>query len=239
MLEIEEIKKEIKKSIEAGAKPIAAFDADGTLWNTDMGEVFFEYQIKTKSIENLREDAWKHYFYLKENTSPQAAYLWLAQINKGKQPSEILGYSKDCVRDKAVPYFEFQKEIITYLQSLNVEIFIVTASIRYAVAAAAEYFKIPFDHILGVDVEVENGYLTDKQRGCITWREGKTEALLKVTKGERPFFCSGNTMGDLSLLESSNSLRLVIAKASQESLNYSTEQELLKIAKKRGWFYCD
>ena len=42
------------------AEPVAAFDADGTLWDTDLGEAFFHYQIDNKLV-SLPSEPWSHY----------------------------------------------------------------------------------------------------------------------------------------------------------------------------------
>src|SRR6266404_5671256 len=63
-------------------RAIAAFDADGTLWNTDLGEAFFHYQIKNKLVP-LPPDPWGEYNRMKDHVSHTAAYVWLAQVLKG------------------------------------------------------------------------------------------------------------------------------------------------------------
>ena len=62
-------------------RAIAAFDADGTLWDTDLGEGLFQYQIDHKLVA-LPEDPWGHYNWMKANVGNPQAYLWLAQICK-------------------------------------------------------------------------------------------------------------------------------------------------------------
>src|SRR3954467_5840821 len=62
-------------------RAVAAFDADGTLWNTDLGEAFFYYIIKNKLVP-LPPDPFAHYNWMKEHVSHTAAYVWLAQILK-------------------------------------------------------------------------------------------------------------------------------------------------------------
>src|SRR3954465_9066861 len=62
-------------------RAVAAFDADGTLWNTDLGEAFFYYIIKNQLVP-LPADPFGHYNWMKDNVSHTAAYVWLAQILK-------------------------------------------------------------------------------------------------------------------------------------------------------------
>ncbi|MCB0309517.1 MAG: haloacid dehalogenase-like hydrolase [Bdellovibrionales bacterium] len=239
LFDIEEVKKRVIRSVERGATPVAAFDADGTLWEIDMGEVFFEYQIENNLLPGLRKDAFAHYFSLFKTHSPQTAYLWLAQINKGVSPEQMLNWSRECAKKTEVPFISFQKELVDFFHEHQIEVFVVTASIRYAVAGAAEMLGIDFDHVLGVDVEVRENLLTDEQRGPITWKEGKMLALQNRLNGRKPVFCSGNTMGDLHLLEFSSDVRLVIAKASIDHKNYATEHELMSLAQERDWFFCE
>ena len=60
------------QKIEAGIKELksknqalyAAFDADGTLWDTDLGENFFNYQIDQKQVP-LPANPFQHYLEMK------------------------------------------------------------------------------------------------------------------------------------------------------------------------------
>ena len=201
---IEAIKNEIDSALSAGANPIAAFDADGTLWSHDAGEGFLEYQVENKLVD-VPPDPWAHYFNMKKDISPEAAYLWLAQINAGRPLEEVRGWSKDCTGDlNKLPTFEAQKQIIDYLHSKGVEVYVVTASIKWAVEPGAAFYGIDYDHVVGITTKInDQGIVTEEQDGPITYREGKVTGLLEKTGGKHPFFASGNSEGDLPLLESS------------------------------------
>src|SRR5690606_26732338 len=122
--------------------PIAAFDADGTLWDTDMGENFFQYQIDHNCIE-LPEDPWKHYDNLKEKSHPEA-YLWLAQVLEGQPIEKVRKWAKESLKtyQNGVPIFSWKRDLISFLQSHKVDVYIVTASITWAVEPAAELLGI-------------------------------------------------------------------------------------------------
>ena len=47
-----QIQKNIDTLKSSGQKQIAAFDADGTLWDADLGENFFQYQIQEERLAN-------------------------------------------------------------------------------------------------------------------------------------------------------------------------------------------
>ncbi|MEZ4870800.1 MAG: hypothetical protein R2827_00875 [Bdellovibrionales bacterium] len=70
------------KALAEGANPIAAFDADNTLWNIDVGETYFQYLIDNELVE-LPQDPWEYYHSLRNGPNPPEGYLWLAQIMKG------------------------------------------------------------------------------------------------------------------------------------------------------------
>ena len=52
-------------------------------------------------------------------------------------------------------------------------------SIKWAVEAAAQLYKIDYDHVIGVTVKVTDEFLTDEQDGPVTYREGKWKACYK------------------------------------------------------------
>lgn len=231
-----QIKDAIRTALAKGATPIAAFDADGTLWSTDAGENFFQFQIDRKLVP-MPADPWAHYEGLKELSHPEA-YVWLAQILKGRKLSEVRAWSHECVASYAggMPIFPWMRDIIGFLRESGVEIFVVTASITWAVEPAAELLGIPADHVVGVETAVENGIVTSMPYGPITWREGKVEGLLRRTGGKKPFFAAGNTMGDFHLIESATHVQVANATVARGHENYPTEQELARIGSERNWF---
>lgn len=87
------------------------------------------------------------------------------------------------------------------------EVYVVTASIKWAVEPGALFLGIPADNVIGVNTKVHNGVITDQIDGVVTWHEGKVDGLLKKTN-KAPFFAAGNTIGDLALLELATHIRL-------------------------------
>ena len=112
-------------------KLIAAFDADGTLWDTDLGENFLNYEIDEKKVD-LPSNPWEHYVTLKKvNNDPRDAYVWLSQINKGHSLNEVKQWAQvayDQIEPK--PIFSEQKKLIELFLSHQVKIYIMTASIK-------------------------------------------------------------------------------------------------------------
>lgn len=216
------------------SQPVAAFDADGTLWDTDLGEAFFDYLIDHKLV-SLPVDPWTHYEDMKKVNKP-AAYLWLAQICQGKTLDQIQQWAQQGVEEmKPLPIFEPQKKLIEYFLSEGVKVYIVTASVKWAVEPGALRLGLTYDDVIGIETHVQNGIITDQQKGDITYREGKVKALLNKNGNQIPFFASGNTEGDEALLASATHLSLAVSATRRDDRLFRTEASLLKLADKKGW----
>jgi phosphoserine phosphatase len=234
---LSEVKNTVFQLRDQNQDVFAAFDADGTLWNTDMGEIFFHWQIKNLKLEAFKKintDPWTHYQNLKK-MNPPTAYLWLAQICEGYSISEVQCWAKEALaKAPRFEVFSAQKQLIDLLQSLSVKIFIVTASVKWSVEPAAKLYNIPAEQVVGVNTKIFNGQVTSEQQDAITYRTGKVEALLKHTQGAKPFLCSGNSIGDLELLASATSYCIAVRSETSGSL-FESEEKLYQEAKKNNW----
>lgn len=216
---------------------IAAFDADGTLWDIDLGENFFQYQIDNKQI-NLPQDPWNHYFEMKKvNDDPRNAYVWLAQINAGQKLADVQTWAQKAFDEiQPKPIFSEQKKLIELLLENSVQVYIVTASIKWAVEPGAKALGLTSENVIGVETEVLNGVISDKPINPITYRQGKVDALLKKTSQIKPFLCSGNTIGDYELLKSASHLQLAVSAASRDDKLFKSENELIQKAIEHNWW---
>lgn len=216
--------------------PIAVFDADGTLWDTDLGENFFQFQITEKKMP-LPEEPWNHYLELKKkNNDPREAYLWLAQICAGFSLTEIQSWARTALeREYPVPIFPDQKKLIEFFHSQGVRIYIVTASVSWAVQPGAEKLNVPAKNVIGVETKVVEGSITQEPVMPITYKEGKLAALLKHTYGKYPFFACGNTLGDSALLASATLFSLAVCSTRPDDPLYRAEKELQDLAQKKNW----
>lgn len=232
----EEIRFKIDSAIAKSNNPIAVFDADGTLWDTDIGEAFFKFQIKNSLLRGLPPDPWQYYRTLKAQYDPRPAYLWLAQINKGLQLEEVNSWAKSCVEELSpIPIFSEIEDLFGYLDLKKVQVYIVSASVKWAIEPAAQILGIPKNQVLGVATKVKNGVITAEQDGIITYKEGKAEELLSKTNQLKPILACGNSMGDISLLELSTDVSLAVQSVNAGAELFSTEQQLRSAALTNGW----
>ena len=234
---VKTLQKSVLKAMDENPGPYyAAFDADGTLWDSDLGEQFFQYQIDHCDLDSLSSvDPWEYYETTK-HVDPIKAYLWLAQISKGASLEQVRTWAKESVETYGARVFESQKNMISWLQAQGVEVFIVTASIQWAVEPAGMLAGVPFENVLGIQTRIdEKGLVTDEQFGPITWRDGKAKAILARTKGVPPIFCSGNTLGDISLIETSVGAKLCVQTQLKENGLFDEESKLFEHAQKNKW----
>lgn len=217
---------------------VAAFDADGTLWDTDLGENFFHYQIEHKQVP-LPPEPFQEYLDKKAiNNDPRDAYVWLAQINQGKTLSEVRDWATLAFQSiQPSPIFVDQKKLIDLFLKNNIDVYIVTASIKWAVEPGARALGLTNDHVIGVETEVHDNIISDKAVLPITYRHGKVDALLKQTNGRFPFFSSGNSSGDIELLQAATHLRLAVSAASRDDRLFKSEKELTDIAIQKNWLH--
>ena len=233
-----QIEKTIAELKQAQQPLIAAFDADGTLWDTDLGETFFHHQIDEKQVP-LPPNPFEHYLEMKKiNNDPRPAYVWLAQINQGKSLEQVRAWAQEAFTAiKPNPIFSEQQRLIDLLKNHGAKIYIVTASIKWAVEPGALALGLTAENVIGVETEVQNGVITDKPVLPITYRTGKVEALLKHTGNVKPFLASGNSMGDFELLENATHIRLAVSAASRDDRLFKTELELATAAKEKNWLH--
>lgn len=217
--------------------PYIALDADGTLWSGDAGENFFAYQIKTKQMR-LPERPFEHYQNLKKQ-GPAMAYLWLAQICAGLKLSEVeqAAYEAFTAANQSgeIQPFKSVYKLIEQAFKLNIDVFVVTASVGWAVEPGAVALGIPKQNVLGVRTQIKDGVITTKQDGPITWRAGKVEALYLRNDGVRPLFACGNSDGDIDLLKFSSGLSLAVNMQTENEKLNRAEAELAKLAIDHGW----
>lgn len=214
----------------------AAFDADGTLWDSDVGEAFFDYLIDEVQLPVLQkiDDPWKHYRDLKKEHPPKG-YLWLAQICAGYTVEEVRSWALKCAQQSPPRSFPSQLELVKELKSRDIEVYVVSASVEWSVEGALEQSAFESLKALGVNTKVVEGKVTADQGGPVTWQTGKAEALLEKTNGIKPLFAAGNSNGDIHLLEISQTTPLCLQTQTKPNSLFDQEQILLEMAKERNW----
>lgn len=230
---IEDRIRKIKKEF---AHPVAAFDVDGTLWDGDISEHFFSYQILHRLLPDLPRDPWARYIGLMMEKE-EKALIWLAQINKGQRLETVRKWTRESFMGltESASFFGEQKKFVEMLLRENFSVYFISGSVQWVVEPLAEHFGVPAENVIGMRTEVNKGIITDNPVLPLTWKEGKIQALLKKTNGERPQICSGNSMGDFALLDAATHLRLAVSSQPRDGRLVTSEKMLQQEARKKGW----
>jgi phosphoserine phosphatase len=229
------IKAGVMEGLKQPGPHYAVFDADGTLWPLDAGETFFKYQIARSDLQNIPKDPWAHYWEMKDYDAPGSC-LWLAQINKGKSLAQVRKWADECYQDPtAFPIHQSMHDLVKWLLENRVQVYIVTASIKWAVEPAARRLGLKNENVIGIEVTEKNGLLTDEGIMPLSYGDGKPVVFLNYTKKVRPILAAGNTFSDSYLVDTASHVGLAISSAAQGEHNHETEMKMREHALKKGW----
>jgi len=212
--------------------PKGVFDGDGTIWSNDIGERFLEWLIENKKLKDVdySKDIYKEYEELVKE-DPTKGFEKAVTLMNGIEEKDLKKWAADFFPQHFQHnVFPKQKELLSRLQEAGVEVWIVSASNRWSVEAAAPYVGIDPSHVIAMSTEVVDGKLTDRIVQPSINAAGKVEAIKKHI-GNRVDFVSGNSMSDFPMLGFSSGMSLVInpKDAGPENSN------LMALSEKHDW----
>jgi HAD superfamily phosphoserine phosphatase-like hydrolase len=210
-----------------GAPGIAAFDADGTLWDGDVGEeLLAKLAREDRLLPPAGPSAFEDYCArFRRDPADAFAYAGLA----------LAGLREDFVATEAERLFAERpdgwifppmRELVAGLLAGGWRVYIVSASIRWSVEPGARLLGLDSDHVVAVEVVVKHGRLTSEVRQPVPTLAGKPD-LLRQRAGRGPDLAFGNSLLDLPLLEASN-FPVAVGPRSRATA-------LLDEARRRGW----
>ena len=206
---------------------VATFDGDNTLWDGDIGEAFLRWLIAAGHLQAVAgvEDLWEEY-ERKVAVDRVTGYAWAVQVMAGLPETALRAWAAHfCYA--WVNWRTGMRAVVDLLHASEVEVWLVSASGKLVVREAAPYMGIPTKRVLGMDVEIEDGLLTDRMKTPLTACAGKVEAIDKAL-GLRPVAAFGDSLGDLEMLESAQRAFVVGQRA-------RTNEGFIALAKDRGW----
>ena len=214
----------------AGPPGLAAFDADGTLWEGDLGEAVLRDLIAKQKLVDPPPDPWAEYLGRFEQ-SPAEAFAYAGRL--------MAGLSEDLVRETsariyasefAARVFPESRWLLETLASRNWLVYVVSASNRWSIEVAARDFGLAADRVLALDLATERGILTDRVLLPVPTLEGKP-ALLMARAGRKPDIAFGNSSLDIPLLLSA-AIPVAVGLLSSDA---SRPNVFLVDAARRGW----
>jgi phosphoserine phosphatase len=201
----------------------AAFDADGTLWAGDVGELLLQLMVEKGRVPS---DTFQKYEKVMRANAVDGCAFCVEQL-RGVRLEELLAWSRELVQSgRHGPLMAPVVHLARALAERGAEVWIVSGSNAWTVQVAAEAIGLNPSRVLGVTGPNESGTFTGEVHRPVTCQHGKVEALRKATS--RPLLlAAGNAEYDIELLEQAE-VQLAVGPLREETA-------LLRTAQSRGW----
>ena len=210
-----------------GPPGLAAFDADGTLWDGDVGEeLLARLADEGKLLSPAGPGAFAEYTS-RFQLDPADAFSYAGSAMAGLREDFVAAEAERLFAERAGgELFPPMAELVAGLQARGWTVYIVSASNRWSVAPGARLLGIGLDRVIAVEVVVERGVLTREVIHPIPTLAGKP-SLLRARAGRDADLAFGNSTLDLPLLQAA---RFPVAVGPR-----SRTTPLLDEAQRRGW----
>ena len=206
---------------------VAVFDCDGTVWSGDSGYGFMVWTLEQGLVSRSTCD-WidtRYRAYRAGQVSELEICGEMVQIYAGQRDLELRAaaaqYVNEFVRRRIFPEIA---SLIAALGNAGVELWAVSSTNRWVVAAGVRDFGIPEERVLAAEVRVNQGIISSDIVAVPT-DEGKAAALKQAGLPE-PDAVFGNSIHDLAMLE-----------IARHPFPVNPSPALLQAAQKNGWGY--
>lgn len=234
---VERLEGELARALEGGPErggevsPILAFDADGTLWDADVGVLFFEALIERSGVREVaREElaAEVQRFGIEVTSASQApSALDLARalhqaFLAGLYPDDrayaihawaFAGWTEGETNDFAAEVIQrfglaarlrgALKPLFAWGARRGVDTYIVSASPTSVVRVGAALLGVPPERVIAMKPAATGGIIEPRLAGPIVYGPGKVDALMAARPGALLLGAFGDSAWDASLLRAS------------------------------------
>jgi HAD superfamily phosphoserine phosphatase-like hydrolase len=204
---------------------VAAFDCDGTLWSSDAGETFFDWEIREGLVpaevgQSMRA---RYADYKAGKVSEDDMCGEMVTMHRGMSDTVLMqAASEFMVRAFPGRIFPEMRELVDRLHESGCEIWAVSSSNEWVIRAGMEQFGIAADRILATKVELQDGIITDRLVR-IPSGLGKPQALREVAK-KTIDAAFGNSRWDTDMLA-----------MTRHAFAVNPNPDLEAAARERGW----
>lgn len=213
------------ESVLAARPGLAVFDCDGTLWDGDAGEQFFDWELKRGlfSEEMMRAMRSRYADYRAGKVCEDDMCGEMVTLHKKLNDSEVRSLATEFFESYFVRrIFPEMLELIMRLQQTGCEVWAVSSTNNWVIGAAMKHFNIAEERILAACVEIHDGTITDRLIR-VPSGPGKPRAILDVVK-RVPDAAFGNSRWDAEMLAMAGKAYAV-----------NPNPDLEEIARRQGW----
>lgn len=220
--------REVARRAQRGERPLACFDADGTIWAEDIGEGMLRWLAAGGLLPGTRApwtEVWEEY-EARVRADRCAGYAWAVAVMEGLREADVIRWSEQF----AAAWPNYRRPMVDLLRGLQeggVDVWIVSATNRWLVQAAARQMGLIPERVLGIETRVRDGELTGEVVHPVTCRAGKVEAI-RQRLGRMPDLAVGDSVGDLEMMEAASHVVVVGRRDHPRA-------EMVLLARERGW----
>ncbi|MGH9530077.1 MAG: HAD family hydrolase [Terriglobales bacterium] len=204
---------------------LAVFDCDGTLWEGDAGEGFFDWEIKQGVISNdiARSARTRYAEYKAAKVSEDDMCGEMVTLHNGMLETDVGRLAERFFEENFLRrIFPEMLELVSRLQRSGCEIWAVSSTNEWVIRAAIKHFDIPEDNILAASVQIDEGTITDRLVR-VPSGPGKPRAIREVIR-RIPDAVFGNSRWDVDMLE-----------MARHPFAINPNPDLEELAQGRGW----
>ncbi len=180
---------------------LVACDFDGTLWPHDAGSGFTAWDIARGGVapEVARHVEAQYARYLAGEVDEDSMCALQVNMHRGRQDAELHARADAYVAEAVVPqWFPAMKALIDSLRARRCEIWLVSSSSQWVIAAGARALGLDADRVLAAAAELRGGIVTDRLLRLPSG-PGKAEAI-RHSIGRQPDMVFGNSRWDVEML---------------------------------------
>ena len=204
---------------------LAVFDCDGTLWSGDIGERFFDWELRNgifadQTVARMRS---RYADYKAGKVSEDDMCGEMVTLHKGMREEEVVRLSAEFFEANfSRQIFPEMQQLVRELQNAACDVWAVSSTNEWTIRAAMKHFGIPPERILAAVSRVQDGIISD-ELVRVPSGVGKPKAILG-TIGRPPDVAFGNSRWDADML-----------RIARYPVAVNPNPDLAELATERGW----
>jgi phosphoserine phosphatase len=204
---------------------LAVFDCDGTLWSGDVGERFFDWELRNGIFSDATVGKMRSRYaeYKAGKVSEDEMCGEMVTLHTGMREAEVIRLSGEFFDQNFVrQIFPEMRQLIKSLQEAGCDVWAVSSTNEWTIRAAMKHFSIPENKILAAVSEVKGGVITDRLIR-VPSGPGKSKAIME-TIGRSPDAAFGNSRWDADML-----------RIAQHPVAVNPNSDLEQLAQEQKW----